>query len=306
LNVSGTIEPTGMARWVQMAARAEAAPGDRDRTLQAIETALKKLGEAKVALCELVTAGEISPSEFNGTMPPSGLANEVKITDLPHFWRIEIDYKRESSHFARIKVWVPVNWNGRFLGVLGGGMHLSLPLGMPEWIRSISLPIAIRNGFAAAETDGGIVDERPAEWGLNVETREIDWDLTTNWVHRGTHEMTVVGKAVTEAVTGSPPAYSYAAGCSGGGRQALVEAQRYPGDYDGIWASDPAIHFCQFIIAGMWPPLVMKEVNNVVAPEKFEAFRKAAIDACDGIDGIRDGLLGAFDDCDFDARSIIG
>jgi hypothetical protein len=129
--------------------------------------------------------------------------------------------------------------------------------------------------------------------------------LTENWIHRSTHEMTVVGKAIAEAIHGRPPRFSYVAGCSGGGRQAMVEAQLYPQDYDGIWASDPAINWNAFCVAGLWPPVVMKDVS-VLAPAKFEAFRTAAIEAADGIDGLRDGIIGAFDPCDFDAHALVG
>jgi hypothetical protein len=98
----------------------------------------------------------------------------------------------------------------------------------------------------------------------------------------------VIGKAVTGAVHGTAPEYSYFQGCSGGGRQALMQAQRYPADYDGIWSANPAIN---------WTKMV---------PAELEAFRAAAVAACDGADGLRDGVIGAFDSHEFDPAQLVG
>src|SRR5262249_25486201 len=179
-------------------------------------------------------------------------------------------------------------------------------LGLPEMGRVVHLGTAVRNGFSTAATDAGNKDSRFADWPLKQGASEIDWDLTRNWSHHSTHEMTVVGKAVSEALYGDAPKFSYIVGASGGGRQALMEAQRYPQDYDGAWASDPAINYTKFVPAGLWAPLVMKESGVVLAYEKLDAFRAAAIEACDGLDGLKDGIIGAFDPCDYDPRQPSG
>jgi hypothetical protein len=85
-----------------------------------------------------------------------------------------------------------------------------------------------------------------------------------------------------------------------------MQAQRYPADYDGVWAADPAINWTKMIAASLWPSLVMKEAGNPVPAAKFEAFRTAAIEACDGIDGLKDGIVGLSDPRDFDPHQLIG
>jgi Tannase and feruloyl esterase len=226
------------------------------------------------------------------------------ITDLPPFCDVIVKVAGE-RHVTTVRIWVPLLWNGRFLGVGGGGNRLMTSLMLPDWIRASTLPTAIRNGFAVANTDGGNQDTRFVEWGLIEATGEIDWELTENWVHRSTHEMTIIGKAVTEAIRGEPPRFSYFVGTSGGGRQGLVEAQRYPDDYDGIWSSDPAINWTTFIPGALWPALVMEKLG-AVHPAKFDVFRAAAIAACDNMDGLSDGIVGAYDRCQFDPRRVIG
>jgi hypothetical protein len=118
--------------------------------------------------------------------------------------------------------------------------------------------------------------------------------------------MTVIGKAVTEAVHGKPPTYSYFQGTSGGGRQTMMQAQRYPEDYDGMWASEAAINYPRLAAACLWPPLVMKEHNNPLSAAKMRAFRDAATSAlADGTEVV-DGTLEVFNGWKFNASDIVG
>ncbi len=297
--------PIGVARWIKVEDLPAPRPDQEARcTCEVLQGVVAKLGNFEVVSTAPITSGryEAAPPPFlvNGVAFPA-----VTVEDLPDFWEVRI-VSRGPRHVTTITVWAPRRWNGRFLGTFGGGNRTDSIFGVPESMRGVGLSTAVRNGFAAAKTDGGNRDPRFADWGLIEGTNEIDWELTKNWIDRSTHEMTVVGKAITEAIYGEPPRYSYAAGCSGGGRQALVEAQRYPGDYHGIWSSDPAINWTKFIPGELWPALVMKELGAPLAPDKMDAFRVAAIDACDGVDGLRDGIVGAFDPCTFDARTLVG
>lgn len=171
--------------------------------------------------------------------------------------------------------------------------------------RSATLASSVRNGFASARTDGGVgTDPRPDEWVLDEDTGQLDSDLFENWAYRSTHEMTVIGKAVTAAIHGRNPDYSYFQGFSGGGRQALAQAQRYPDDYDGVWAGDPGINWTRTIPAMMWPPLVMKELG-ALAPEKFDEFRSAAVIEANG-PGSACGWKAQYDESSFDANRLVG
>lgn len=280
-------------------------PGIEARcTPEFLESALGHLGDIQVAKAVINNSGHyVAVTHASGI---NGIAPEVVVDQLPPFCDVEIHLAGEGGHVARILVWVPIDWNGRFLGAVGGGMRTVMPFGLPPHLRAMTMDMPLRNGFATASTDGGNRKPEASAWGLIEGTNEVDWALTENLAYRSTHDMTVIGKAVTEALQGVPPRYSYLMGCSGGGRQALVTAQRFPGDYDGIWASDPATNFTRMIFGGLWALVVMKEEGVVLAPAKLEAFRAAAVDSCDGIDGLRDGIIGAFDPCDYDPRALIG
>lgn len=299
------IASDGVARWVSFDREpVDLAAIEARCTPEFLTQAVGRLGEIEIVSACVNTSGQhatVLPSiSFSIPMP-----DPIVVSDLPPFCDVVVNARGAGGHIATITIWVPMNWNGRFLGTLGGGNRTDSMFGMPETMRTLCMPTALRNGFATAKTDGANKSDRHVDWALDPETGAVDWDLTENWIHRSTHEMTVIGKAVTAAIHGRAPKFSYAAGCSGGGRQAIVEAQRYPGDYDGVWSSDPAINWTRFLLAGLWPALVMKEIA-VLPPAKFRAFRSAAIEACDGIDGLCDGIIGAFDPCHFDARRIVG
>ena len=126
----------------------------------------------------------------------------------------------------KVRIWIAIptsNWNGRFLGTGGGGFAGGNPNGVNQ-------PAAL--GFASGATDTGH-DGGNASFALDASGR-LNWQAIRNFAHVGIHEMTVTGKALTEAMYGVAPRYSYFNGCSTGGRQGLMEAQRYPQDYDGI------------------------------------------------------------------------
>jgi hypothetical protein len=118
--------------------------------------------------------------------------------------------------------------------------------------------------------------------------------------------MTVTGKALTEAMYGTAPRYSYFNGCSTGGRQGLMEAQRYPADYDGILSASPAINWNRFHVQHLWGPVVMNATNNPVAPCKLAAATSAAIVACDTIDGVEDGVIEDPNRCSYDPKALVG
>ncbi len=118
--------------------------------------------------------------------------------------------------------------------------------------------------------------------------------------------MTVTGKALTEALYGVPPRYSYFNGCSTGGRQGLMEAQRYPDDYDGIVSGAPAINWSRFVPQELWGVVVMNAAGVAIPRCMLMAATAAAIAACDSYDGVLDGVLEDPRDCDYDPEPLIG
>ncbi len=187
------------------------------------------------------------------------------------------------------------NWNGRFLGTGGGGFSGGSANGVNQ-------PVAL--GFAAGATDTGHTGGS-ASFALDANGK-LDWQAIRNFAHVGIHEMTVTGKALTEAMYGVAPRYSYFNGCSTGGRQGLMEAQRYPQDYDGIAAAAPAINWTNLMMQSFWGSMLMNAASNPIPSCKLAAATAAAVAACDGIDGVKDGVLEDPARCTYDPKLLIG
>ncbi len=197
-----------------------------------------------------------------------------------------------------VKIWVGLptkDWNGRFRGTGGGGFS-----GGNE--RGIGRPLAL--GFATAATDTGH-EGNSADFALGPDGR-LNWMLIRDNAYLGIHEMTVVAKALTAEYYGTPARYSYFSDCSTGGRQGLMEAQRYPADYDGILAGAPAINWTKLHVAQLWGQLVMLEADHFTPACKFEAAVAAGIKACDEIDGVQDELIQDPSRCAYDPSELVG
>ena len=198
----------------------------------------------------------------------------------------------------RVKVWIGLpltNWNGRFQGNGGGGFSGGNP-------GSLRGPVA--RGFAASATDTGH-EGGSGSFALDANGRQ-DWQAIIDNAYLGIHEMTVVGKALTQAYYGKAPRYSYFVGGSTGGRQGLMEAQRFPDDYDGILSACPAINWHRFVPASLWPEVVMLSTSNFVSKAKLDAATAAAVAACDADDGVKDGVIDDPFHCTFDPRALVG
>jgi len=198
----------------------------------------------------------------------------------------------------RVKVWIGLpltNWNGRFQGNGGGGFLGGSPGGLRD-------PVA--RGFAAGATDTGH-EGGSGSFALDAQGRQ-NWPGIIDNAYLGIHEMTVVGKAVTKAFYGKAPRYSYFVGGSTGGRQGLMEAQRFPDDYDGIISACPAINWHRFVPASLWPEVVMLSMSNFVSKAKLDAATAGAVAACDADDGVKDGVIDDPFHCTYDPKTLVG
>jgi hypothetical protein len=194
-----------------------------------------------------------------------------------------------------IDVSLPVSgWNGRFQGVGGGG-----------FAGSVSPPdSAAKMGYAAAATDTGhSAPGSDGSWAWSP--TGMKRNLIEDFAYRSLHELTVKGKTVTQAYYGRAAGYSYWNGCSTGGRQGLMEAQRYPNDYDGVLSGAPAINWDRFIPSELWPQVVMHEAGDVLPSCKMTAFNQAVTTACDSRDGVTDQVVDPRV-CGFDPDKLIG
>jgi len=197
---------------------------------------------------------------------------------------------------VRIFIGLPMKgWNGRFQGVGGGGFSGGNPTG-------VRMPLI--TGYAAGSTDTGH-EGGSGSFALDANGR-LNWILIRDNAYLGIHEMTVVGKALTQAFYSAPPARAYFNGCSTGGRQGLMEAQRYPGDYEGILSGAPAINWTKLHVEQLWGHTLMTDANNPIAPCKYAAATAAALESCDAIDGVKDGVLEDPRRCAYDPKALIG
>jgi feruloyl esterase len=235
-----------------------------------------------VTAARAVDAGSFAPAGGRG-----GAAPAPAFASLPAFCRVQASLTPSADSDIRVELWLPLaGWNGRFQGVGNRG-----------WGGAISYPAlaqALAAGYAAASTDTGH-SGGGARFGLGHPEKIADAGS------RAVHEMTAWAKAVVAKYYGRAPAFSYWNGCSLGGRQGFAEAQRFPNDYNGIVAGDPANDVTHLYAARIaWAQAVHKTPASVIPPAKFPLIHRAALAACDASDGVTDGVIGDPTACRFD------
>jgi hypothetical protein len=240
----------------------------------------------------------------DGTVPyPEypGFPSPPPVTNVPARCEVVIELTHPGvNDRVKVHLWTPIDgWTGRFQGVGGGGYTMES--------QRPALAEAVKLGYAAATTDGGLDGNGldPSGWALKP-NGEVNTGLLTNFGSRSLHDMAVAAKAVTAQYYGKPARYAYWNGCSTGGRQGLMNAQRYPLDYDGINANAPAIHMDRFLVADLWPQVVMNQSGNFPTACELAAFTTAAVDACDRIDGVADRVVNDPSKCKFNPYSVVG
>jgi len=244
---------------------------------------------ASLALADttITRAETISGSSFT---PPDARENST-LKDLPAFCRVAAT----SKPAVRFEVWLPLaGWNGKFQGV-GNGANAGT-------ISYDAMAQALRRGYAVASTDTGHATSngRDARWALGRP------DLVADFGYRGLHLTTEHGKAIVRSFYGQPATRSYYVGCSTGGRQGLMEAQRFPADYDGLIAGAPAANWTHFQAGGhLWAVLALnKDPESYLPASKLPLIENAVNAACDAADGVADGVLNDPRQCHFDARTL--
>ncbi len=197
---------------------------------------------------------------------------------------------------------LPAEWNGRFLLVGNGGFggSFDFPAVFLDFgFTFFPLPTEVSAGFATAITDTGHQGANflDGTWALNDQAKQDDF------LFRAAHVTAVAGKAITKGFYGRG-ARSYFAGCSTGGREGLVEAQRYPADFDGVIAGDPALGP---VIPGFnWNQQhLTATADNYIPPDKLALVDAAVMSSCDAADGVVDGLIQDPRKCKFDPASLL-
>jgi tannase/feruloyl esterase len=243
------------------------------------------LPNTTITLAQTVAAGAFTPPATAGAATPPAVQGFKAL--LP-FCRVAATVKPTDDSDIKVEVWLPAGgWNGKFQAVGNGG-----------WAGVISyaaMADAIRAGYASASTDTGHGGGR-GTFALDHPEKLLDFA----W--RSEHEMTVKARAIIQAFYGSAPRFSYWNGCSTGGRQGLKEAQKFPDDYDGIIAGAPANRTA----ISLWiAAAVLKDPASYIPPSKYPIIHQAALAACDGRDGLKDGLIDDPSKCDFDPNVLL-
>lgn len=242
------------------------------------------LPNTTITLAQTVPAG-------NFTQPGTGTAAERKVDNLPTFCRVAATVKLSPDSDVQIEVWLPVNgWNGKFEAA---GCCSS-----PDWMAA-----ALSRGYATGgpRADAVAPDGRPAA-PVRITTYRI-------------HEMTMKAKAIVRAYYSRGPRFSYFIGCSAGGYQGLMEAQQFPADYNGIVVGAPVNTAKYLQVAQLWNASVMLKDPlstppggnplSSIAPGQYALINRAALAACDALDGVTDGLISDPTRCEFDPKTLL-
>jgi feruloyl esterase len=251
-----------------------------------------------------VTGQEIT----SGSYMPAGAT--TPITGLPPFCRVALDISSTgdaSQSQILIEIWLPESsWNGRYLGTGNGGFAGA--------ISTAALAGGLLGGYAVANTDigtgalyqcnalycGGHTGLGGPLAGLNGHP-----DSIKDFGYRATHLMTLAAKQVVAAYYGRPQHHAYFAGCSTGGQQSLMEAQRFPDDYDGILAGAPAYNRTHLHMSGSWSyAWTHASTSSLLTAPALSLINNAVLEKCGGRDGglAGEGFLTQPAACRFDAE----
>ena len=248
------------------------------------------LGQASLANATILSAAAVPAGAF--TPPGPGNASAANVYKaLPAFCRVTARLTPTPDSDIRVEVWLPLaGWNRKVLAAGNGGLGGAIPYG--------PLATALGAGYATVGTDTGHV-------GGNADFVAGHPEKLVDFGYRAIHEMTVAAKALVAVYYEARPVRSYFNSCSTGGRQALVEAQRYPEDFDGIVAGDASWDQMRLYAARVaLNVFVNREPAAVIPPEKLPMIHNAVLAACDAADGVKDGVIEDPSRCRFDLATL--
>jgi hypothetical protein len=219
-----------------------------------------------------------------------------------------------------VETWLPMeNWNGR-LQATGGGGYVAGRF----FLSYTAMAGALGNGYVASTTDGGIgLSLVPDPWALNS-PGNVNLYALQNFASVSLKDQVrmntlaalvaitkspfqaIISKELIKEFYGQPAEYSYYTGCSQGGRQGMMLAQRYPEAYDGIAAAAPAFNWARLFPALAWPQVMMELTGQFPPKCELDAVTAGAIATCDPQDGITDGIISDPAACSFDPFSMVG
>ncbi len=258
------------------------APGGSAKAQDCASLAKLSLADTTIVTADSVTSGTVTP--------PYG----DPVSNLPAFCRVVGVLHPTADSHIRFEVWLPEkNWNHRFVGTGNGGFAGS--------IYYAQMAGNVRNGYATAGGDAGHqANAEDASWAYHHPEKIVDFG------YRGLHLVTLRARTITGKFYGDASIKAYFDGCSDGGREALMEAQRFPADYDGILAGAPANNWTHLLAAGVdESKTLVGDPAGYISSLKLPAITAAVLAQCDAQDGLKDGILNDPRMCRFDPSTLL-
>jgi feruloyl esterase len=290
------------ARWVSLLSLGAIALAGA--ALRAVPIASQDAGTAAGAkvqcadLTKLTFEGNTSVTAAE-SVPGGSFVTPAKqtLSGLPAFCRVVGVSRPTADSNINFEVWLPSgSWNGKFLSSGEGGYagtlnytRLGLDGGMDD---------LIRRGYATASTDTGHLST-DSSWAIGHPEKVVDY------AHRAKHLVTVAAKGVITAFYGRPATHAYFNSCSNGGRQGLMEVQRYPNDYDGVVVGAPWNYQSRSNVGFVWDAQALSAEGAAIPASKLPAIHAAAVAACDAKDGLADGLIENPGTCAFSPATLL-
>lgn len=233
--------------------------------------------------------------------------------DLPAHCLVrgEIDKRTRADgkeNAIRFEVRLPHNWQHRFMFQGGGGTDgfLANAIGTVPISGSTARP-ALTKGYAVTSMNGGHDGVDPL-FGLDQQAR-IDF------AYAAIGKVTQAAKTITQQYYQAKPDYSYFMGCSNGGREAMMAAQRYPLEFDGVIAANPGFHLSRAALSEVWDTQTLNNIApkdkqgkkilaNALTQKDLQLVSEAVLEQCDAKDGVKDGLINDYKNCGFDPVSL--
>ncbi|WP_157694901.1 tannase/feruloyl esterase family alpha/beta hydrolase [Caballeronia fortuita] len=208
------------------------------------------------------------------------------VAGLPAFCRLAATIKPTAESDIKVELWMPTDWNGKFLGTGNGGAG--------GVIQYDAMAIGLRRGFAVANTDMGTSPD-----GVSAVVGKME--RIVDYGYRSTHLMTTMSKAMLKQFYSTDPTRSYFYGCSTGGAQGVQEALKFPQDYDGIVVGAMGHNRVPAHVAGLWAYVATQhDMTTYLTAAKRKLWADKVMDSCDALDGLRDGVIGRPDKCAVD------
>jgi hypothetical protein len=250
-----------------------------------------KLPNVTITIAQSITTGKFTP-------PSPSIGDPIPPLAVPAFCRVAGEIKPSSDSDIKFEVWMPAaGWNGRFVQ-LGNG-------GFAGLIGYRAMAPKVQQGFATASTDDGHTAIATngnfpyPTWAINHPEKVADFG------YRAVEETARASKGIIQAYYGQPSHRSYFLGCSDGGREALMEAQRFPDEFDGIIAGAPANFWTHLFAGFVWDEqAVLNDPASYIPQSKLALLQSQLLAACDALDRVKDGLVEDPRRCHFDLKKL--